>query len=301
MSKKTKEETTPVEVVPITKEPQPTSIVKVDLEPMTIDPQALRERMALETERRKVLTDYISANMKEGTDYGKIAFKDKITGAIRGESKPTLFKPGAEKFCSLFSLQATFNKDFETWEMLGSQQGVIAYVCVLKTKSGTIVGEGRGIADIREKQGWTANNCVKIAEKRAQIDAVLRSGGLSDFFTQDLEDKPDDNYDVGSRSFRNASPDKISQPQMRMIFGLIKKANSTKEQFESWLVKSHNVIGIENLPKQLASQIIEGLVKKYGYPETKAPVDPQEDVPTITLDDEQKKGADEQFSGDGIL
>jgi len=50
-----------------------------------------------------------------------------------------------------------------------------------------LAGEGRGAADITEKQG-SANTAIKIAEKRAKLDAVLATGGLSDFFSQDLED-----------------------------------------------------------------------------------------------------------------
>ena len=51
-----------------------------------------------------------------------------------------------------------------------------------------VVGEGRGAARLDEKHGWTENNCIKIAEKRAQVDAVLRTVGLSEIFTQDAED-----------------------------------------------------------------------------------------------------------------
>jgi hypothetical protein len=32
------------------------------------------------------------------------------------------------------------------------------------------------------------NNAIKIAKKRAFVDAILTTGSLSDFFTQDLEE-----------------------------------------------------------------------------------------------------------------
>ncbi len=143
-------------------------------------PSALQAVMVQEAERRALLTKYISHHMKEGTDYGTI----KIGGR---DSKPSLFKPGSEKFLSLFKLTAKFERDNETWEMLGSEAGVLTYKCNLIAANGNVVGEGRGVATMREKS-WTPNNAVKIAEKRAQIDAVLRTGALSDFFTQDLED-----------------------------------------------------------------------------------------------------------------
>lgn len=286
------------ETKPTESKAQDQSLVILEGDPMAIAPAQLRARTELETEKRKILTDYISANMKDGVDYGTIKFGGK-------ESKPTLFKPGAEKFCSLFGIRATFRKDQETWEMLGSKAGVIAFVCELKTKGDVLIGEGRGVTDLNEKQSWTMNNAVKIAQKRAQIDAVLRSGGLSDFFTQDLEDQPDEGYKPRAAApSRPTAPNanymnvKLTQPQMSMLFGLMKKANQTKEQFEAYLLKNFNVIGIENTPKFLASKIIDGLIKKYGYPEKEqpavaVPIEPKDELPTINLDEAESEAQQE--------
>lgn len=154
---------------------------EVAIVPSELSAQSLSQVMQGEAEKRKLIVSYISKHMVSGTDYGTI----KIGGR---DSKPSLFKPGSEKFLSLFKLTAKFEKDTETWEMAGSETGVFAYKCNLIASNGQIVGEGRGISKLSEKQSWTINNAVKIAEKRAQIDAVLRTGALSDFFTQDLED-----------------------------------------------------------------------------------------------------------------
>lgn len=149
--------------------------------PMELTSTDLAMVMKVEAEKRGLITQYISQHMKSGTDYGTIKFGSK-------ESKPSLFKPGSEKFLSLFKLTAQFDKDTDTWEMAGSEKGVFAYKCRLLDSKKRLVGEGRGVSKLTEKVGWTINNAVKIAEKRAQIDAVLRTGALSDFFTQDLED-----------------------------------------------------------------------------------------------------------------
>lgn len=141
--------------------------------PYETDIRSLVER---ETLNRKVLTEYISKHMKDGVDYGKIA----------NFPKDVLFKPGSEKFCSLMRLRVEFHKDSETFEMAGSTAGLFCYKALLINQNGEIVGEGRGACSIQEKKN--ANTAIKIALKRAQIDAVLRTGGLSDFFTQDLED-----------------------------------------------------------------------------------------------------------------
>jgi hypothetical protein len=45
------------------------------------------------------------------------------------------------------------------------------------------------MAELRETSLMSANMRTKMAEKRAQVDAVLRAAGLSQYFTQDLEDK----------------------------------------------------------------------------------------------------------------
>ena len=66
--------------------------------------------------------------------------------------------------------------------------GAFAYVCQLINRQGQVVGQGRGVAELRETSMTSANMAVKMAEKRAYVDAVLRAAGLSQYFTQDLED-----------------------------------------------------------------------------------------------------------------
>jgi LAGLIDADG-like domain len=62
--------------------------------------------------------------------------------------------------------------------------------CTLRTRSGEIVGEGRGARSIK-KDGGDVNKAIKMAEKSANVSAVLRTGCLSDVFTSDLEDMQD--------------------------------------------------------------------------------------------------------------
>ena len=71
--------------------------------------------------------------------------------------------------------------------MAGKISGLFCYICELVDLKGNIIGEGgKGSHSIGEK--GNPNIAIKIAEKRAKTDAVLSTGGLSDFFTQDLED-----------------------------------------------------------------------------------------------------------------
>jgi hypothetical protein len=127
-----------------------------------------------------MLTAYIREHLQEGVDYYVLTVGGK-------GSKPSLSKAGSEKFLHLFQVHPRFRKDEETWEMLGRPAGVICYVCALHTPSGACVGEGRGAREVGKEHD--INKAIKMAQKSAQIDAVLRLGALSDAFTQDLEDQ----------------------------------------------------------------------------------------------------------------
>lgn len=142
-------------------------------------PSELASSVKTEAERRKVLENYIKSHLKRDVDYGV------IPGARNG--KRCLLKPGAEKFCSLLQLRAEFSPDEMTLRMLGGEGGVVAYICrLIHIPSGIMASEGRGACGLAERQG-NPNTTVKIAEKRAQIDAVLRLG-FSDSFTQDIDE-----------------------------------------------------------------------------------------------------------------
>lgn len=177
---------------------------------IAVIPEELEKYIESEKKIRKIITAYIKSELKKGTDYGEIEIETK--SGKRYKSKPTLFKPGAEKFCAIMYLRPIFKKDEETYEMSGRPAGLFCYLCYLVNQHGETVGEGRGAANLREKINWTENNAIKIAEKRAQIDAVLRTGRLSDFFTQDL----------GTDEF----DDKKIKPQQKLV---VKEKDVTKE------------------------------------------------------------------------
>ncbi|TAK65701.1 MAG: hypothetical protein EPO24_02200 [Bacteroidetes bacterium] len=166
---------------------QPSAIVISELKQM-------EDMIALETGKRKLLTEFIANHMKDGVDYGKIhvASKEKCSNPydckVPGHwSKDTLFKSGAEKFVSLFKITVQFSRDEDTFDMAGRPVGLFCYICTLISPKGEAIAYGRGSCDAASKKG-DMNTAIKIAQKRAQVDAVLRFGALSDFFTQDLED-----------------------------------------------------------------------------------------------------------------
>lgn len=128
------------------------------------------------------IQEAMSRVMQEGVHYG----------VIPGTQKPSLFKPGAEKLCLLFRLDAEY-------EILASetQDDYINYTvkCTLfNINSGKRAGSGIGSCNSKEKRYRKQaprdvdNTLLKMAQKRALVAAVLNATGASDIFTQDTED-----------------------------------------------------------------------------------------------------------------
>jgi hypothetical protein len=145
----------------------------------SLDAQTLERSMQSWSAQRQVVKRFLHQELVEGTDYYTLRIKGR-------ETKPALSKAGSEKFLALFQLHASFAQDTATWTMLGEPQGTLCYVCTLHTRGGEIVGEGRGARTIQQ-DGGDINKAVKMAQKSSCVDAILRTGALSDVFTQDLE------------------------------------------------------------------------------------------------------------------
>lgn len=146
------------------------------------DNSGLQAMLDYTSERTRIIENFIQQQLIDGTDFGSITIKGT-------KSKASLLKPGSEKLLNLFRLTAIFKRDDETWEVLGKKPNLICMVCQLMDQSGHIVGEGRGTALVTNMtMDFEINKQVKIAEKRAQVDATLRTFALSGRFTQDMED-----------------------------------------------------------------------------------------------------------------
>ena len=149
--------------------------------------------------------------------------KDHDYGAIPGTgSKPTLLKPGAEKILMLMGLTS----EYEVIEKVQDyDRGFFAFTVKCTLSKGDVkVTEGVGHANTRERRytsgkqqdAYTlANTVLKMAKKRAQVDAVLTVASLSEIFTQDLEDL-DDGF---SPSTQDGT---ISKAQAKRMFALAK-------------------------------------------------------------------------------
>jgi hypothetical protein len=136
------------------------------------------------TRRTAMLRDYVAEHMREGEDYG----------IVPGGSKPTLFKPGAEKLNAVFGFSPMLDVShrIEDWD-----NGFVAYevkVTLVNKRTGGVEAEGVGSCNSRERRyknhdaANIANTILKLAKKRALIDATLSATRASGMFTQDLED-----------------------------------------------------------------------------------------------------------------
>jgi len=133
------------------------------------------------TIQRAIVQRFLKQQLVAGVDYYTLRFG-------KEESKPTLSKAGAEKVLSWLRWSASFAPDTGTWEMLGRPTDLVCYVCTLHTRGGEVVGEGRGARSIKKDNG-DINKAIKMAEKSSMVSAVLRTGALSDCFTQDTDDQ----------------------------------------------------------------------------------------------------------------
>ena len=157
----------------------------------------------------------VQKTLKKGHDFGEVP----------GTSKPTLLKPGGEKICMLFGL----NPEYEFLKVTEDYDKEFFSYNIRCTlfRNGQAVAQGVGSCNSKEKKyrfinvdtipdsyagynesftdkyGRTkykinnpdicslVNTILKMAKKRAFIDAVLQVASLSEVFTQDLEDMGD--------------------------------------------------------------------------------------------------------------
>ncbi len=167
-----------------------------------------------------LIQQVMAAVMKEGTHFG----------TIPGTNKPTLYKAGAEKILSTFriaiepvveDLSSTDEARFRvsarataqaTGLFLGAGVGECssneekykwrAAICEQEFEEAPedqrrhVWKRGRDkayqIKQVRTHHADVANTILKMAKKRAQIDACLTVTAASDVFAQDIEDLPEE-------------------------------------------------------------------------------------------------------------
>ena len=134
--------------------------------------------------RLQQLQQFVSECMKPGVDYG----------IVPGMNKPTLLKPGAEKLCEIFGFAKGVEIIHQTEDFDRPLFAYTVKVRLVSKNAGFTEAEGVGAANSREKKfakqdAFTIQNTLlKMAKKRALVDAVLSATRSSGLFTQDIED-----------------------------------------------------------------------------------------------------------------
>lgn len=139
----------------------------------------------------------------------QVLMENEHYGVVPGtRGKPTLFQSGAEKIAFMFKLVPRYTV---TRTELGGGHREVEVTCTLYHRGSDVVeGEGVGSCSTLEskyryRNKWvngskqreenpdiadTYNTVLKMAKKRALVDAVKSTTAASDIFTQDVEDLP---------------------------------------------------------------------------------------------------------------
>lgn len=204
-----------------------------------------------------LLTDYIGKVLKDGVDYA----------TLPRTKKPTLLKPGAEKLIQLFSLRVEFILVEAIHDWNGEQHGLkeplffYSYKCVLyhPKVGGQPVGEGTGSCNSLESkyrgENWRFDHVhviQQMAIKRAMVSAVLIACGVSQYFTQTLED--------WQQTVNGTSDDQSEKEAAIAEVGeLIKLLGWSIEQGQSYLKQNYGVTGRKQLSLKQLGQLIDQL------------------------------------------
>ena len=128
--------------------------------------------------KRKIFMEQILPTLVPEQDYW-----------ITDEGRKVLSKGGAERLAEIYSITAQFVADKESLAFFGNTSDTVVYRCVLR-RNGVICGEGRGSASLKDHDE-SINSTIKVAQKSAFVDGVLRVTGMSFLFSQDFI--PEDN------------------------------------------------------------------------------------------------------------
>jgi hypothetical protein len=187
--------------------------------------------------------------------------------------------------------------EYEKATLRGEDIKVIILKCELHTPNGFVAAEGTGARRVEQDKG-DINKSLKMAVKSAHIDATLRVAGLSELFSQDLEDMFQDKGDkmdiqpshVNVQQQSSPPPQPKSQPtqtppppkqpasngqnhttngrghdssritgkQHKFIMDLLKEIDMTKAELNKHCVEAYGCV-VDYLTRHDASSLIDWL------------------------------------------
>ncbi|MGE4284514.1 MAG: hypothetical protein AB7G87_12485, partial [Clostridia bacterium] len=212
-------------------------------------------------ERIRMLQEFVKEMMVPGQDYGIIPKCD----------KPSLFKPGAEKLCDIFG----FSKHIEVVNRVEDwDKGLFHYevkAILINKRTGHIEAEGVGSCNNREKKYSTSspyniiNTLLKMAKKRAFIDAALSATKSSGLFSQDLENLEDFESST-SKEYAKSKQGPATTQHADSQFQKTRSQEVSKPVTKSQLNKIHALVTEKNIPVNKIKALIND---RYKVPESK--------------------------------
>jgi hypothetical protein len=125
--------------------------------------------------------------------------------------------------------------------------------CEIRDAAGHVVADGVGARPLKQDYG-DINKALKMAEKSAHIDATLRMAGLSEVFTQDLEDmthgenvaaqarhKEGDSLGGEAGGTGTDAAQGINDEQQRVLDTRIAELGLDRGRVESWIKRAWKV------------------------------------------------------------
>ena len=249
-------------------------LAKLEEQPLTPAPVAESALVSDEQYERakkhfELLKRFISEQLTPGEDYGYMVVTDKRTGEKKVISdKPILFKSGAEKLLALLGLAPVWDiTEVEDWD---KPFFLYKVTCTLVSRStGRAVAVGHGIASSKEKKYQSdkvdpydlPNTLLKMAKKRALVDAILQAGaGFFFVWEQEAEDEelPQELIKKFWATVRNLG---FSEEDVRSILEKEYGITSTKQippaRFQEILGRFAE-LSLEKQPKQKQGKLMEG-------------------------------------------
>ncbi len=240
---------TTAQLIDRVKPDQQTEMAVISANPLDLPAAIFQEGLDRRRTNRAALMSWVRDALVDGIDFGKIhvvsrskcqAGKDcKNPGHF---SKASLFKPGAEKICGMLGVTVRYPTlaDYEKAALTGAQLSQIIIRCEIVDGSGRVVADGVGARLLSQDFG-DINKSLKMAEKSAHIDATLRMAGLSEIFTQDIEDMQQ-RREVESiqqaETLVNDSFEGISAAQHKRLEARIKELGLDRTRVKDWMVKA---------------------------------------------------------------
>ena len=212
--------------------------------------------------------NYVIKGVMGGKD---VTLKRDIDFAVIPRTKsPSLTKAGAETICQaygVFQRYTILHQEISTDPKAPSFTFIVRCDLIkINTVDGKewVVAQGLGAASTNEKSNGMAgaydslNRTVKMAEKRAKVDAAINLAGASSWFTQDMENE---SFIAKSKTVSEEDSPYITPKQVQAIWARGKSNDYSVEEVKN-IVKSYGFTSSKEITKDKYDEIWKALELK---------------------------------------